>query len=56
MKVSSSAAINLIAQKLSYGICPFRASLPYVPDFRKKFCPKMWLKIAMKIEEFHVST
>jgi len=37
MKVNSSAAINLIAQQLSYNICPFWASLPYVPDFRKKF-------------------
>ena len=38
MKVNSSAAINLIAQQLSHGICPFWASLPCVPDFRK-ICP-----------------
>jgi len=56
MKVNSSGAINLSAQQLSESICPFWASLPYVPDFRKKFCPKMWLKIAIKIENFHVST
>jgi len=35
--------------------------LPYVPDFRKTFAHfeqggLMWLKIAMKIEKFHVST
>jgi len=35
MKVNSSAAINLIAQQLSSSICPFWASLPYVPDFGK---------------------
>jgi len=37
MKVNSSAAINLIAQQLSQRICPFSASLPDMPDFRKKF-------------------
>jgi len=37
MKVSSSAAINLIAQQLSQSICTFWASLPYLSDFRKKF-------------------
>jgi len=36
MKVNSSAAINLIAQQLSYSVCPFSASLPYVPDFCEK--------------------
>jgi len=37
MKVNSSAAIKLIAQQLSQSICPFWASLPYVPNFRKIF-------------------
>jgi len=37
MKANTSAAINLIAQQLSLSICPFWASFPYVPDFRKKF-------------------
>jgi len=37
MKVNSSAGIILIAQQLSKSICPFWASLPYVPDFRCKF-------------------
>jgi len=34
MKANRSAAINLIAQQL-YSICPFWASLPYVPDCKK---------------------
>jgi len=37
MKVNSSAAINLIAQQLLQSSCPFWESLPYVPDFCKKF-------------------
>ena len=61
MKVSSSAAINLIAQQLCWSICPFWACLPYVPGFRKTFAHfgqgwLLWLKIAMKIDKFHVST
>ena len=59
MKVKSSAAINVIARQLSQSICPFWASLPYVPDCRKKiahFGQIVWLKIANKIETLHVST
>jgi len=61
MKVNTSGAINLIARQLSQSICPLWASLPYVRNFRKKFAHfgqgcLMWLKIAMKIEKFHVST
>jgi len=37
MKVNSSAATNLIAQQLSQSICPFWASLPFVPDICKTF-------------------
>ena len=37
MKVNTSGAIDLSAQQLSESICPFWASLPDVPDFRKKF-------------------
>jgi len=46
MKVNSSAAINLIAQQLSFNICPFWASLPCVVS---KFCSQQDLtKIPIK--------